>query len=50
VACAQNTGHIDNDEVFYPQRVHEFRETVKKAPLFLGLGWFYYLVRGQVRE
>lgn len=43
----KNTGHIDKDEVFTPQRVSTYDESVRRAPLLLGFAWFYYLVVGQ---
>jgi len=42
----KNTGHIDNDEIFFPLREDKFMRSVKIAPWLLGFAWFYYLLRG----
>lgn len=42
----KNTGHIDNDEIFFPLREGQFHRGVKLAPLLFGLAWFYYVCRG----
>ena len=39
----QNTGHIDNDEIFYPHRKSESRTNVRAGAASLGLAWFMYL-------
>jgi omega-3 fatty acid desaturase (delta-15 desaturase) len=42
----KNTGHIDNDEIFFPLRESQFMRSVKLAPFLMGFAWFYYIVRG----
>jgi len=42
----KNTGHIDNDEIFFPLREDQYNFRVKLAPYFMGLAWFYYIFRG----
>lgn len=44
----KNTGNIDKDEVFYPQRGIVFEPSIWDDVLlwFPGIGWFYYLIRG----
>jgi omega-3 fatty acid desaturase (delta-15 desaturase) len=48
----KNTGHIDNDEIFYPWRVDKSNPEATKVPFYIegifmfGLGWIAYLVAG----
>jgi len=48
----KNTGHIDNDEIFYPFRVDKANKEQTKIPFYiegifmLGFGWMAYLVVG----
>ncbi|KAL3846828.1 hypothetical protein ACJMK2_017782 [Sinanodonta woodiana] len=42
----KHTGNMDKDEVFYPRRERD-HDGKGYMPLFgLGIGWFYYLVKG----
>ena len=48
----KNTANIDKEEIFYPVRttrdVTNNGHQRKHMPLFgLGIGWFYYLVKGR---
>jgi omega-3 fatty acid desaturase (delta-15 desaturase) len=48
----KNTGHIDNDEIFYPFRVDKSNKEQTKIPFYiegifmLGFGWIAYLAVG----
>eukprot|EP00096_Caligus_rogercresseyi_P014977 TRINITY_DN7429_c0_g1_i1.p1 TRINITY_DN7429_c0_g1~~TRINITY_DN7429_c0_g1_i1.p1 ORF type:complete len:382 (+),score=65.69 TRINITY_DN7429_c0_g1_i1:86-1147(+) len=44
----KNTGNIDKDEIFYPQRMDNPKEGKSHAVPYWGLGfsWFVYLVKG----
>ncbi|CAH0475002.1 unnamed protein product [Peronospora belbahrii] len=42
----KNTGNIDRDEVFYPQRKADNHPVSRNLLLSLGAAWFVYLVEG----
>ncbi|CAF5173083.1 unnamed protein product [Rotaria magnacalcarata] len=44
----KNTGNIDKDEIFYPQRGSPFEPSLIDDILswLPGIGWFYYLLNG----
>lgn len=42
----QNTGHIDNDEIFFPHRSSQDRKIVRAGAGYLGLAWQMYLMWG----
>ncbi|KAF0690207.1 Aste57867_18398 [Aphanomyces stellatus] len=44
----KNTGNVDKDEVFYPQREKDAYEPTRNIVYTLGLSWFVYLKVGYV--
>ncbi|ETW02227.1 hypothetical protein H310_05787 [Aphanomyces invadans] len=44
----KNTGNVDKDEVFYPQREKDEYPMTRKIVYTLGLSWFIYLKQGYV--
>ncbi|RLN10484.1 hypothetical protein BBO99_00003681 [Phytophthora kernoviae] len=42
----KNTGNIDRDEVFYPQRKADDHPLSRSSPAGLGFSWFIYLKEG----
>lgn len=42
----KNTGNIDRDEIFYPQRRHEEHALARNLVVSMGAAWFAYLVEG----
>ncbi|CEG48398.1 fatty acid desaturase [Plasmopara halstedii] len=42
----KNTGNIDRDEIFYPQRKADDHPLSRNLTLALGIAWFVYLLEG----
>jgi omega-3 fatty acid desaturase (delta-15 desaturase) len=42
----KNTGNIDRDEIFYPQRRKEQHELARHLVVSMGAAWFAYLLEG----